>query len=726
MHKYYNHRRFCFYLYRREDGLTSRIKLLLSRKKRGISPVVATLVLVVVVVASVTSFALLISGFQTQAENHNDQLQNEKNEDLQISTLQLYPPNWDTVNITGLNMTISNLNTDPSGLVGVEINGNYTAFSTIGDANLSPYSVLSNGNYTQINSTQIIQGRGTLHLELNLSADAFQEPIPRSSSIIINLLTMAQNIFSFSIYPPVANFITQDVSPGDELLNASSSFSPDTGIQLYNWNFVGLNSGAGAGINSTTPTLSGQFVQYFPVTTMSLVTLSVVDNYGLVSKDIQVIPNPLGSTTSSTPPSSSGISGPFPSCTNADTDMADFVCSYTTQLEKIRQVLMTPYSPGTTQSYGYYMPVGLTCGGNIEPSGLIGVNNGYNNVCVVTDNNIEGGGALDYFNSADSILNTSAQFSAWNFQEYSGSSIASMTCSDASCSLNTNILGTVRNYLTPSDNPSWTISTGWYGIGSCPALQPVFYPSSFTPLVDRREGEYGFTDLYASQLVSGTYKIGGIGNSCGTEGQTWYAEDQPLSPGGAGQVSYVIGPQSDELGTGTSATPYIVTEMPGGVVGPGSNLEELSFYIDVLYMQCVAGTAPCTGPGSWQYVYAHDAMTQYPFEAPRQALHFIQVSRATQAWLLTNVTVDGLTPLQMLQIAVAQIFTPSTQTGPMGVGGALGPDGGLYQQWGGGGSSNTPEPNMQAMIAFDPQMPYWFTNSSCIAAGFATCVEPTY
>jgi hypothetical protein len=41
----------------------------------------------------------------------------------------------------------------------------------------------------------------------------------------------------------------------------------------------------------------------------------------------------------------------------------------------------------------------------------------------------------------------------------------------------------------------------------------------------------------------------------------------------------------------------------------------------------------------------------------------------------------------------------------------MGSDGGLSQTWG-GGNSDTPEPNFQAMIALDPRMPTWFTQAA--------------
>jgi hypothetical protein len=319
-----------------------------------------------------------------------------------------------------------------------------------------------------------------------------------------------------------------------------------------------------------------------------------------------------------------------------------WVQPYLAQLEKVRAVLMTPYTIGN-QHYGYDSTTGLVRGGNIEPSPAIGVKNGYNDVIVAIDNNLEGSASLDFFNSAASPFNGQVGF----------------------IPINTNIYGNVRALLAET----------WIGIGACndPFTQ-YSYPSSFS-LLDRREAEYGSTDPYYSTLIKPGNHLGGIGNNCGTEGQTWFL------------------PGYDSLPT-SMTKPLIATEFPSNTpIGSTGDLEELSFYIDEMYLQCRAGTSPCS---LWQNAYLN-AMSQYPFAAPREALHFIQTSRATAAWTMSNMTYDGVSAYQMLQDTINRIWSS-----------AVGPGGGLYQSFSGGGSDETPEPNFQAMIAFDPRMPSWF------------------
>lgn len=333
---------------------------------------------------------------------------------------------------------------------------------------------------------------------------------------------------------------------------------------------------------------------------------------------------------------------------NSSQDYELWVEPYLSQLAQIEAVLTQPYSPGTSDSFGYYPALGLSCGGNVEASTAMDIASGYNNVCVLIDNNLEGGASLDYFASPSSVLVGQPGFNQINLQIYTNT----------------------RRYL----------SQPFFGIGPCSEPFTVYnYPSSFA-LLDRREAEYGFAGPYASELLQPGIHIGGIGtlkcNGLTEHGQVWYLENYD-NPGST----------------------MIVSELPNSKApDTNSDLEELSFVIDELYMQCVAGTAPCS---QWQSAYLN-AMSQYPFAEPRDALHFIQVTRATSAWAMSNMTYNGTSAEVMLQNTITKIFTPES------AGGALGPDGGLSQTWG-GGNDETPEPNFQAMVAFDPRMPSWFT-----------------
>ena len=359
-------------------------------------------------------------------------------------------------------------------------------------------------------------------------------------------------------------------------------------------------------------------------------------------------------------------------------DYPQWVKPYLANLERIREVLMKPYSIGA-QHYGFDANFGLVAGGNVEASPALGVKAGYGNVIALINPNFEGGAALDDFNSANSVLAGQTGFSAQTTSIYANS----------------------RKMLSEST---------FDGIGSCqPAKDGTFvqysYPKSFA-LLDRREAAYGFAGYYAQKLLQAGANIGGIG--------------APVCPDGgastaSGQVWYAHGYEKDGA---TAALPLVATAFPNAtpLTGNAADMETLAFYIMEAYMQCQADPNQCA---DWRNAYKN-GMKQYPFSAPRNALQFIMVTRATQAWNNPNFPpVNGLTVSQMLQRTIEQVFTPSTQLyAPANQFGALNTaDGGLYQQWGGRNSSDTPESNFEALMAFWPSLPNLFVPAAVAASG---------
>ena len=355
-----------------------------------------------------------------------------------------------------------------------------------------------------------------------------------------------------------------------------------------------------------------------------------------------------------------------------------FVQPNLAKIETIREVLMSNYVEGS-QDYGYSSTFGISCGGNIEPSPALGkgttypavqdyTKSAYHDTCVLIDNNLEGGLFLDYFNSPSSVLVNQSGFH----------------------SVFTNVYGNTRAFLTES----------FIGVGGCSSPFASYnYPSSFA-LLDRREPEFGFAGVksivntlnQSNNFANGQVHIGGIGSNCGTEGQTWFIP-----------------------GYSNPSSTTIVSEFPSnnpvnGICASGGQcLETQSFFIDEAYMQYKNGS---TSASVWQNSFKN-AENQYPFDAPRDALHFIQAARATAAWNYTTSTfplVDGLTVLQMMQNTITGLLTPcGTMDATTGQKGAYGPHGGLSQSWGNCGDQ-TPEPNMQAMAAFYPNDPCDFGN----------------
>ena len=331
---------------------------------------------------------------------------------------------------------------------------------------------------------------------------------------------------------------------------------------------------------------------------------------------------------------------------SSNTDYTLFVAPYLTQIETIRSsVIMQPYAWNGVGNYGYDPVVGLYGGGAIEPSNAIGQGSS-TRAYIIADNNHEGATAIDYFNSLKGIT--------------------------------TNILGAVRTqYASPN----------WYVCGSC--TQPfkhVSYPSSFAPYLNRWEFALGSTSPYYAQMKAGTVVPGGIG--------------QDGCQGTGGQINWQLASASAT----TVLDPPMVTVFP--MMSPISltgGLESSIFEVMARFMR---------GDTTWK-TGAQSAIDQYSTlagQAPRAAYHWIRLMRSLSLWDTTKYSFtppSGVSSVQQaLSTVLAQVFTSTGSTGPLGVRGAYGGTQGMSQNW--GTPDHRPEANMQTMAMMDPRAPSWF------------------
>ncbi len=317
-------------------------------------------------------------------------------------------------------------------------------------------------------------------------------------------------------------------------------------------------------------------------------------------------------------------------------DFTAWVEPYLTQIDKVRQVLMTPYVLAPN-NYGYDPGFGLVRGGNIEPSPAIGVTASNEDVIVLIDNNLEGSASLDFWNS------------------YSGVT----TTVEANC----------RGYLAKTFDE---ISS------NCPPFPTTTYNGT-----DRREAKYGSHSPYYAQLSQPGAKI------YQTAGQTDYV--QGFEGLNAAHASCSNPPT---LST-NMANPLIVSALPvGSAIGSGGNLETDGPWIDLQFEQGSVAAAQAEFTRVVQAWNGTGFGTTYG-SATRDLLHFIEAARATGFWRDATITGPQGTAQQVLQQVINVIWQNA------------GPGGGLSQEPP-GGSYDTPEPNFQALIAFDPRVPTWF------------------
>jgi hypothetical protein len=148
-----------------------------------------------------------------------------------------------------------------------------------------------------------------------------------------------------------------------------------------------------------------------------------------------------------------------------------------------------------------------------------------------------GENALDYFNGASSVLSDLTPFSTFNQGYFDTASYYY---------LSTNIYDTTRSFLSRS----------FYGsaIAHPPFHLYFILRHSYRFTIEEKESMFHWS-LCQYSSHTGVH-LGGIGQSCGTEGQVWYVEN------GGTVITNLL----------------ILAEMPGGPIGPNNNLEELSFY----------------------------------------------------------------------------------------------------------------------------------------------------
>lgn len=197
--------------------------------RSGISEVVGALLLIMVVVIAVGSFAFYLSNAQQQAETRASFQSSIKNEDLRIQNMVLNVTSAGKV--IEITLTVINLNVQNSGLSGVEVSNQWVQ-------NFSNYGEVFNSSFP----LEILERQFTI---INLNTSSFTPPIYRNQSLEIILESTAGNYFT-SVYQNPSAVITETpyVEYADSTttdipeFSAVSSVPGNGSIVSYNWNFT--------------------------------------------------------------------------------------------------------------------------------------------------------------------------------------------------------------------------------------------------------------------------------------------------------------------------------------------------------------------------------------------------------------------------------------------------------------------------------------------------------
>ncbi len=242
----------------------------LFEDESGLSVIVGTLLLILIVVASASALAVMVNQAQKNEMEQRSLRAAVESENLKILSLSLDPP--DGVNWTNMIITVANLNTEESKIVGINVNGMNAANYTDG---VKVYNFQNQFPVPPAGSRQIY---------LNLSSN-FASPlnISKNDSIRVILFTSLTNNFERDFLPPVP-LIKVDVgseqfgSTFNDVLTLDGSDSIDREGTIVNFQWQVAN-------NSMMWNLSGQKarINNFDLlnTTPFWVNLTVTDSNGM-------------------------------------------------------------------------------------------------------------------------------------------------------------------------------------------------------------------------------------------------------------------------------------------------------------------------------------------------------------------------------------------------------------------------------------------------------------
>jgi len=249
----------------------------LIEDESGLSVVVGTLLLIIVVVGSVSALALMISEAQKKEMERNSLRIAVESENLKITSLALKTDNLSDENWSTIKINIVNLNTDEARIVGININDrnakNYT--DGVRNYNFQNQFLLTEGASRQIIFNLISNSSSNSTFPLNIS---FTPPlnISRKDPIRVILFTSLANNFERVFLPPVpiikVNVESEIIANmSQEVLTLDGSDSIDREGTIINYTWQGDNFAPGSGQKYMTNNFSSPFN----------VTLSVTDSNGM-------------------------------------------------------------------------------------------------------------------------------------------------------------------------------------------------------------------------------------------------------------------------------------------------------------------------------------------------------------------------------------------------------------------------------------------------------------
>jgi flagellin-like protein len=248
----------------------------LQKDIRGVSPIIATLMLTLIAISAASSFALFVAHKQEARQEAEWQQTIQELEEITILSIN---PNIENY---WLNISLANIHPRNSNIAGILINNNMWLINKTGQ----PIKY-SNDTIFKLESYE----EGTY--EINLSRDEkINQSVEIGKPITVKVLTILGNSFEKTFYPPTAviKIDIESMQPyytNTYILDGSMSDDPGDGyIIKWEWNVTNMT----VPITHLVPEPFGRKAQITDTSFLGpsnayWVNLTVTDNYGMKGKN---------------------------------------------------------------------------------------------------------------------------------------------------------------------------------------------------------------------------------------------------------------------------------------------------------------------------------------------------------------------------------------------------------------------------------------------------------
>ncbi len=256
------------------------------RPRRGLSEIVGTLMLVVIVVGAATALGAFVASYQKELQQQRSLAHEQSLESLRILGLSSALDPAGTA-FQNLSFIVASEFVDPSTVVSISVNNAPLVRYTWENLTSSVWHSVQLGNGAELTLAPEQEILVSTNLSMSFSGPA---PLP-NHYLKIDVYTILLNDFGRIFLPPTALAVVSETSPAPNLsfvlLDGSTSFQSGGNLSIVEWNWVVTGGGLPSGTNLTK---TGEIVQVPTPQNLSCtpaqpcsVTLQTLNSAGLVA-----------------------------------------------------------------------------------------------------------------------------------------------------------------------------------------------------------------------------------------------------------------------------------------------------------------------------------------------------------------------------------------------------------------------------------------------------------